>query len=109
MPAPAEYQTQTTEILEGQKVFTQMKAIIAQTAFQKMVDYNPTGLGTYSGPYEWVCPDGPIFLYESGAGELKLDGIVYSSLGSEEKIIFHRWLPQFSKRFVLKYNKENGI
>ena len=109
MPAPTIYQTQTDSILERQKIFTQNKANIAQTAFQKMVDYNPFGSGSLAITFEWPCPDGPSFIFSNGYGEIFLNGSAYSSLGADEKAIFHKWLPQFSKQFVIKYNREFGI
>lgn len=109
MPAPAEYQNQTGSITTGQAVFNQMKAIIAQTAYQKMVDYNPIGSGTFGGTYEWTCPENKTFIFSAGAGELSIDSTPYSSLGADMKEIFHRWLPQFTKRFILRYNLEYNI
>lgn len=109
MPAPQIYQTQTDSIIERQKIFEQTKAQIAQTAWQKMVDYNPTGAGTWGGTLEWGCPDGNSFIYSSGNGELQLDGNNYSTLDASKKRIFHRWLPQFTKQFVIRYNLELNI
>lgn len=109
MPAPEIYQTQTDSIIERQKIFEQTKAQIAQTAWQKMVDYNPTGAGTWGGTLEWSCPDENVFIYSSGNGELQLDGTNYSGLDPLKKRIFHKWLPQFSKRFIYRYNEEYNI
>lgn len=109
MPAPALFQTQTDSMLELQENFSLNKALIAQTAWQKMVDYNPTGAGTWNGPFEWVCPEEKVFMYDSSFGAIRLDGNDYSALGADDKALFHRWLPQFSKRFVIRYNKEFGI
>lgn len=109
MPAPTIYQTQTDSILERQKIFTQNKANIAQTAFQKMVDYNPLGNGSLGVTFEWGCPDGGTFIYSNGNSELHFDGNPYSSLDEGKKAQFHKWLPQFSKQFVIKYNKEYNL
>ena len=109
MPAPLIFQTETDSILERQKIFTQVKANIAQTAYYKMVDYNPVGSGVFASTFEWACPDGPSFIFLNGNGEILLNGSAYSSLGADEKAIFHKWLPQFSKQFVIKYNREFGI
>lgn len=109
MPAPAISQTQTDSILERQKIFTQVKSSVAQTAYQKMVDYNPIGSGVFASTFEWACPDGPTFIFLSGNGEILYNGASYSGLGAEEKAIFHKWLAQFSKQFVIKYNREFGI
>ena len=109
MPAPLIFQTETDSILERQKIFTQVKANIAQTAYDKMVDYNPVGAGVFTSTFEWICPDGPTFIFSNGYGEIRLNGSVYSTLGSDEKEIFHKWLPQFSKQFVIKYNRDFNI
>lgn len=109
MPAPSIYQTQTDSILEKQKIFTRNKANIAQTAFQKMVDYNPLGNGNLGITFEWSCPDGGTFIFSNGYSELLFEGNPYSTLGEEAKAKFHKWLPQFSKQFVIRYNKEFGI
>lgn len=109
MPAPSIYQTQTDSILERQKIFTQNKANIAQTAFQKMVDYNPLGNGSLAITFEWACPDGGTFIYSNGNSELLFEGNPYSTLNEGEKLKFHKWLPQFSKQFVIRYNKEFNI
>ena len=109
MPAPVIYEGATDTILNGQKVFTTNKANIAQSAFFKMSAYDPIGSGTFGSTFEWACPDGPTFIFSSGNGEILFNGTAYSGLGAEEKAIFHKWLPQFSKQFVIKYNREFGI
>ena len=109
MPALVIYQAQTDSILERQKIFTRNKERIAQSAFNKMVDYNPIGNGTLGITFEWPCPDGGAFIYSNSNSELFFDGTPYSSLGEAEKAKFHKWLPQFSKQFVIRYNKEYNI
>jgi len=109
MPAPVIFEGATDTILNGQKVFTANKANIAQSAFVKMSVYDPIGIGTFGSTFEWGCPDGPTFIFSISNSEILYNGTPYSGLGAEEKAIFHKWLPQFSKQFVIKYNREFGI
>lgn len=110
MPAALNYQTATSTTLDGQQIFTRNKANIAQTAFDKMRNYNPVNLGTLNIGIEWICPEeSVVFMYNSSNNELFLNGNPYSSLNEGEKAIFHRWLPHFTKQFVIRYNKEFNI
>lgn len=110
MPASLNYQTATRTTLDGQQIFTRNKANIAQTAFDKMRTYNPVNLGTLNITIEWTCPEASaVFIYNSSNNELFLNGTAYSSLEAGQKDIFHRWLPHFTKQFVIRYNNEFSI
>lgn len=109
MPALSFYQTVTDSVLDRQKTFTQIKAEIAQTAFNKMLNYDPVGLGQWAGPLEWVAPNEGVFEYRNSNSQIIYNGVEYSSLGADDKKDFHKWLPQFTKRFVVGYNKDFGI
>lgn len=108
MPAPTATQTQPSVRAQQHYLFTVHQAVMATTAYSKLETLSIPGGGAMP-TFEWVCPSGGSFLYETGAGELKLDGTPYSSLSSGAKEIFFRWLNHFMQAAMVKYNKEYGL
>lgn len=108
MPAPFILQDSTNATLESQRLFTLNKSNMALSAFNTMLNYNPIGSGQLNY-YDWNAPSGDKFTYYSGNSEILLNDTQYSSLVADQKLIFFKWLNQFSKAFVIQYNKEFGI
>lgn len=107
MPALVITQTKETVRMDAHGLFTANQIMIASSAYNKLDAYSLPGGGSMP-TYEWSSPDG-VFIYENGVGELKFDGVPFSSIGSDAKNLFFRWLPHFIHKAMRYYNKQYGL
>lgn len=108
MPAPVATQTKESARVAAHYLFTLNQQLIATTAYAKL-DALVIPPGSSMPYFEWVCPNGPTFIYSPGNGQLRLDGTDFSSLGSGQKLIFFRWLNHFIQACMVRYNEEYGL
>jgi hypothetical protein len=105
MPAPFTIpSTIESQIAEAHTVELQNKLARAQSAYNLLSTYDPTGLGSMPSPISWTAPTGQVFQYDSGAGELQYMSTGYSSLSPAQKREFFQYLPKFITHCMKVYD-----
>lgn len=108
MPAPITTQTQESVRADGHYLFTLHQAAIASTAYYKLENFSIPSYGAMP-TFEWACPSGETFIFQSGSGEISIDGTPFSSLGTAKRQVFFRWLNHFIQASMVRYNLEYGL
>jgi hypothetical protein len=98
--------------LDNHTVEIQTKDNRAATIYNNLqsYDYDPT---TATHPMQgWgykIPTNKKTIVYEPGVGEMILDSTVYSSLTSEEKVIFWQWIDKAIVYGMKEYDKAYGF
>lgn len=108
MAAPPNRTTQEGRIIDNHAIELQNKQNRAESAYTMLDTYNWNGVGTMPG-FSWTSPNGKIFTYTPGLGELEYDGTVYSGLNAIKKREFFQYLPRFIAECMKRYDQAYNL
>lgn len=108
MAAPVNRTTQEGRIIDNHAIELQNKNDRASSAYAMLDSYNWNGTGTMPS-VSWLAPTSKVFEFAPGSGEIRYDGVVYSSLVAERKREFFQYLPQFIKNCMIQYDKTYNL
>jgi hypothetical protein len=101
-------QTKETDTVQRHTDFLSLKINIAASAYSALKDYN-FNLSGQMPNFSWTTPTSRAIAYDSSAGELQYNSTGWSSLSSEDKAVFFRWLPHFMRECLKNYDITYGL
>ena len=107
MPAPQITQSKATQILTSHNAELYNKALQASSAFLYLQNYNFEFNGPMPG-LTWASPDGE-FNFDPSNSEINFAGHAYSTISSEERVKFFKWLNHFIRACVRNYDVTYGL
>jgi len=111
MPLPVP-RIKTTTQLDNHSVEIQTKDNRAATIYNNLqsYDYDPVTLSHPMPGWAYKIPTNQKrIIYEPGAGEMILESTAYSSLPSEDKVIFWQWIDKAIAYALKNYDKNYGF
>jgi len=102
----------TTTQLDNHSVELQTKDNRALTIYNNLstYDYDPVTASRPMVNFSWQVPtNNKTIEFNAGAGEMYYEGTAYSSLSSEQKVVFWQWIYKFVAACLKNYDIYYGF
>ena len=103
MPAILNIASPEKKVLDANDRYLQNYFTRENNAYVYLINYSFGGVGGMVN-HTWTAPSGNVFAFDTLGGGFSMDTTAFSSLTTDEKVIFFRYLQKFVGECIKNYN-----
>lgn len=102
MPSILNIANPEKKVLDANDRYLQNYVVRENNAYTYLSNYNFNGVGVMVN-HTWTAPSGNVFAFDTSSG-FSMDATAFSSLTTDKKVIFFRYLQKFVGECIKNYN-----